>query len=375
MPRLAAAGARPGRSEPRAIAFAILALAASMLAFESTPPSALAQPQAPDLRVIAYTPLLGELAGKPYIFVRGMLENRGPGAATRIQIALQAFGEDPDRPLAVSGSISWLDSLDSGERGPFSIAVNHCCPEEIREYRFSVTAERAAERPYRALAFENLARFDEAEPPEITGELRNLGDAFLNAPSVDVYAGFWAGDALVALTTARMPILYGLEGPTGQSLAPGMAYPWQLRLPELAFDRYELWANATAYPDGVYPVPLGFEAGRPRREGEDLVVGGMLSHCGSEPAKDVLLLLVGRDAERRVLDFRLLELLSEAPIEPGERGRLEARWPKAPAGIDPAQLDLLPLALDTQSRRPAALPCAPPAARLYLPALLAPAEG
>lgn len=335
------------------------------LAFTSWP--ARAQPRGPEVRVVTFSASSGELAGRPYVFVRGLLENRGPGPATRIQIALQTFGQDPDRPLAVSGSISWLDSLDSGERGPFSIAINHCCPEDLLDYRFSVAAEPAAERPYRALAFENLARFDAARPPEITGELRNRGDAYLNAPSVDVYAGFWAGDAMVALTTARMPILYGLEGPTGQSLAPGMAYPWQLRLPDVAFDRYELWANATAYPNGVYPVPLGFDGGPARREGQDLLVGGTLWNCGTESAGDVLLLLVGRDAEGRIRDFTLLELLTDEPLAPGSRGRLEARWPNSPATIDEGRVDLIPLALDTQLRRPAALPCAPPRGRVYLP--------
>jgi hypothetical protein len=344
----------------------IIGLVLALLLLDD-PRSVLAQ--GPRVEVLSYTPRLGILGGQPYVFVRGMLQNRGPGVAHDIQIALQVFGSDPVTPIGVGGGVSWLDSLDAGESGPFSLAIRHCCPEDFLEYAFAIDVGRAGRRPYRQLSFEQVTRWDADAPPRLTGWIRNRGDAFLNAPSVDIYASFWSGEEMVALETARLPILYSLEGPTGQSLPPGAAYPWSMQLPEADFDRYELWHNGDPYPEGSFPVPLGYLPDRQRREGSDIVLEGSLRHCGREAVTVALLMLVGRDGQGRVLDFKLLQLITDEAIPPGSLGRLVARWPDAPADLDPAEVTLLPLALDVQDQRPASFPCAPPVAGVYLPML------
>ncbi len=340
------------------------------------PVQSLRAQEAPRVEILSFAPRLEKLAGQDYIFVRGLLINRGPGPAAGIQVDLRAFGEDPDSPIAQGGGVSMLDGLDSGASGPFSVALRYCCPDEVRDYRFSVQARAAAEPPYRALQVENVHQIEEAEGPVISGELLNGGQAVLLAPSIDVHAGFFSGQDLVALRTARMPIHYNASEPTGQSHPPGLRYPWQIALPDLDYDRYELWTNGDAYPDGLFPVPLGFDVRSRRRDGADILVSGWLRHCGQQDSEAALLMLSGKDDRGRVRDLRLLALVAQDAIPPGDRGWLEARWPDASPAVDLGRVELTPLSLSVQARRPAALPCAPMSHLGLLPLALlrAPAE-
>lgn len=345
-----------------------MAAAALLLAcsWRAAPPLQ-ASPTAPQVVVQSYTPSVLDLGGRRYVLVQGMLINRGPGPAQEIHVSLTARRSPGGEILGEGGGMSWLDVLNGGESGPFSVAVPHCCPEDIGAYDFTVNVEPAPADRYLDLAVTGMVEREVNGGPWIYGDLVNTGDAFLNATATDVYMGFWKGEDLVKLETARTPILHSLEGPTGQSQPPGWRYPWAIQVPALAFDRTQVWAYAERYPPNIYPVPLGAQGVVAARDGADIRVAATVMSCGTERTEGMLIMVVARDAEDRVLEFGLAQPPLASPLAPGDRRPVSLVWPNARAEIDPAGVTLWPLSLDTQGERPGAIPCLPLVPGSFLP--------
>jgi hypothetical protein len=349
----------------------VLALASGLALALASPAGparmSLASPAAPQVVVERYTPSVLDLGGRRYVMVQGMLINRGPGPAQDIHVSLVARRSPGGEILGEGGGMSWLDVLNGGESGPFSVAVPHCCPEDIGAYDFTVTVQPAPADRYLDLAVTGMVEREVNGGRWIYGDLVNTGDAFLNATATDVYMGFWDGEDLVKLDTARMPILHSLEGPTGQSHPPGWRYPWAMQVPTVKFDRTEVWTYAERYPPDVYPVPLGAQGVVAARDGADIRVTATVTSCGTERVGGLLIMVVARDAEDRVVEFGLAQPALASPLAPGDRRPVSLVWPNIRAEIDPAGVTLWPLALDTQGERPGAIPCLPLMPANFLP--------
>ncbi len=329
-----------------------------------------ANPTAPHVVIASYTPGRLVLGERRYVIVRGILQNHGPGPATDFQMTFTARREPGGEVLGEGGGVSWLDALDAGESGPFTAVVPYCCPEDIGAYDLTLSAAPAPADRYRALEVTGQVRREAGGLPWIYGDLVNTGADFLDVSATDVYMGFWKGEDLVMLDTARMPVLHSLGDPTGQSHPPGWRYPWAVQVPDVPFDRTEVWFNAAAFPPEVFPVPLGAQAVAAAREGADIQVRATIAHCGLAPAENLVVMVVARDAEDRVVEFGLAQPRLAAPIRPGDRVPIHLTWPGARAEIEPQRLSLWPLALESQNQRPSAIPCPPLLPVGLLPALL-----
>jgi len=313
-----------------------------------------------------FTPREAELAGRRYVFAQGMLANHGPGPAADIHVVL-TVRRTTDGETLKGGGTSWLDVLDAGESGPFSVPIAHCCAAELADYTFTLFSTRAPGPRYRDLAVEAPVERDVDGARWIYGDLANSGDAFLNAPTTRLFMGFWAGDDLLEIETARLPVVFDVADPVGQSHPPGWRYPWAVHVPDVSFDRTTTWTYAESYPSGVYPIPLGVEGIAAARDGPDVRVEATLTHCGTGAVENVVVVVVARDAIGRVVEFGRAQPELAAPLPPGGRAPLVLIWPNARAEIDPARVTLWPLALETQAIRPIDIPCRPQAPQGYLP--------
>lgn len=331
---------------------------------------------AENLVVTGHWPSRLQLGGNDYVLVRGMMENRGAFGVGPVTVVLEAWGADPAAPLGRGSGQVFLDRVAPGERSPFTVAVRHCCPEDILRYDFVLDGPEQRAAPYRDLAVRRELRRRGANGPERTAELANLGDRVVNAPSLDVYAAYWQGENLIDLRTANLPVLWSLSGPTGQSLPPGMAYPLVVAEPDQPFDRVAYFVNGTPYPAGLYPVPLGATVQRLSWDGADLLWQVLLSNCGVAPTEALVLILDWRDAEGLVRGFARWDLELPAPLPPGAGRWVQLRLSGAPAALlGPGERRLLPLALAVQERPPPSYHCEPRTWRVWLPAAQDPQEG
>lgn len=323
--------------------------------------------EAPTITVEHHHPREIVLGGRPYVMVYGILRNEGPGHAGRITVQLTARRSPGGEVLGVGGGEGWLDALDAGESGPFSVAVGHCCAADIGSYEFQVEAAPAAGPRYRALAMEGPVERAAEGGVELFGELRNTGEAYLDATATELFIGFWAGADLVAVDTARLPVIRG-EGPTGQSHPPGFAYPWALRVSAPPHDRSQVWAYAAPFPEGLHPVPVGVQNLSIEPASPGIRFSGMLVGCGGVPVESTALVVSARDA-LGPMAFGVGRFDLAEPLAAGASAPFSATWPSAPAGLDPAGLSLAPFALGFQAERPAELFCPPRSPRAFLPAL------
>lgn len=322
------------------------------------------------LVVTGYWPARLQLGGNDYVLVRGMLENRGAFGVGLVTVGLKVYGVDEMTPLAEGSGQAFLDRLAPGERSPFTVAVRHCCPEDLQRYAFSLEGPEQRAAPYRELAVRLELRRTGPRGPERSAELVNLGRRPVNAPSLDVYAAYWQGDNLLDLRTANLPVLWNLVGPTGQALAPGMVYPLVVAEPEQPFDRVEYFINGTPYPAGQYPVPLGARAERLWWDGDDLLWRVLLQNCGSAPVGSAVLILDWRDAQGWVRGFARWDLDLGEGLAPGAGRWVQLRLSEAPeALLGPGERRLLPLGLAVQDREPAEYHCPVQSWHLELPAL------
>jgi len=332
----------------------------------AAPPTA-AQPSAPTVVVERFKVYEIDWAGQRRLWILGMVENQGPQPAARVQVDLKARRTPGGEVLAHGAGQSWLPVLDPGESGPFSVAVFYCCEQDVGEFDFSVDAVAAPARRYRDLAIEGIVTRPFMGAPWLYGELANAGETYLTAPATKVFVGFWQGADLAALDTARMPIFFGVEGAGSQAHPPGLRYPWAVRLPDVPYDRYQVWAYAEPYPGDLYPVPLGAADVAAERVGDDVTVRASVRHCGREPVASLVTMVVARDAEGRVVEFGRAALDLSAPLVPGAHALIAVAWPAAPPDVDPARVSLTPLALAAQAVRPVDPLCRPPAGRAWLP--------
>lgn len=323
--------------------------------------------QVPTITVEHHHPREIVLGGRPYVMVYGILRNEGPGHAGRVTVQLTARRSPGGEVLGVGGGESWLDALDAGESGPFSVAVGHCCAADIGSYEFVLEAAPAAGPRYRALAVAGPVERAAEGGVELFGELRNAGEAYLDATATELFVGFWAGDDLVAVDTARLPVIRG-GGPTGQSHPPGFAYPWALRVTAPPHDRSQVWTYAAPFPAGLHPVPVGVQNLTIEPASPGIRFSGTLIGCGVVPVESTALLVSARDP-LGPLAFGVGRFDLPEPLAPGASAPFSATWPSAPAGLDPAELSLSPFALGFQAERPAEIFCPPRSPRAFLPAL------
>lgn len=314
-------------------------------------------PAAPVIEVVGFTPAEVELGGQRSVTVRGMLVNRGPGPARAIHVSLTARRTPGGEIVGTGGGVSWLDALDEGESGPFSVGVRFCCLPDIGAYDLTTSAAAAPAPRYRDLAVDGLHEQTVDGEGRIYGHLRNTGAAYLNASATDVYAGFWQGEDLVELQTARLPVFYTPDAPTGQSHPPGVAYPWAIAFPDVPFDRYQVWTFAAPFPTGVFPVPLAAEAVTAHRDVEGIVVRGELRSCGAVAVALVVIVVEARDGDGRLLEFGRAVLSLDDALDPGERQRFAVTWPGVRTAVDPSRVTAAAYAIDTQTVRPPAVPC------------------
>lgn len=271
--------------------------------------------------------------------------------------------------VGVGGGVSWLDALDEGESGPFSVGVRFCCLPDIGAYDLTTSADAAPAPRYHDLAVLDLNEQVVDGEGRVYGWLRNTGDAFLNASSTDVYAGFWHGDDLVELQTARLPVFYTPDAPTGQSHPPGVAYPWAIAFPDVQFDWYQVWTYAEPFPPGLYPIPLAADAVTARRVAADIVVAGTLRSCGTAAAGLVVVVVEATAADGSLVEFGRAVLALDDPLDPGERQGFSLTWPNVRPAVDAARVTATAYAVDTQAVRPTAVPCAGLRRQGFLPAL------
>jgi hypothetical protein len=350
----------------------LLGLALSTSGWKAQPLPVRAQ-EAPTVTLLDYTLAIEQIGERNYVFARGLLRNEGPGPATNIQIKMTLWGEDPSLPLGVGGGHGWLDDLDVDESGPFSVAVSHCCLEDIEEAAFEISADAALLAPYRALRVEDVRDEDIDGIRRLAGDLKNIGGRYVNASTVDVYAAFFDGDELVRLTTANMPIFFDVfNGAIGQSFPPEHAYPWQITLPAdgPAFTRYEVWSNGNPYPAGSYPVPLGFKIGTTSREDALIKIEGEIVHCGAEPYQAAAVVLKALGDDGRVVAFTRGEFESFVPLPPGSNTSVNIEWPNAPASIALDRIIVQVHAIANQSQRPLDDFCDADLIRIFLPRVI-----
>lgn len=333
------------------------------------------RPNAPVIEIVSFTPAEVELGGQRSVTVRGMLVNRGPGPARAIHVSLTARRTPGGEIVGVGGGVSWLDVLDEGESGPFSVGVRFCCLPDIGAYDLTTSADAAPAPRYHDLAVLDLNEQAVDGEGRVYGWLRNTGDAFLNASSTDVYAGFWHGDDLVELQTARLPVFYTPDAPTGQSHPPGVAYPWAIAFPDVQFDRYQVWTYAETFPAGVYPIPLAADAVTARRVAADIVVAGTLRSCGTAAAGLVVVVVEATAADGSLVEFGRAVLALDDPLDPGERQGFSLTWPNVRTAVDAARVTASAYAVDTQAVRPTAVPCAGLRRQGFLPALRRSGDG
>jgi hypothetical protein len=333
-----------------------------------------AAPDQSGLEVIAYTPSRLELGGRNYVMVRGMLRNSGAFGVGQVTVDLVLWGDDPSTPLGHGSGQGFLDRLAPGEESPFTVAVQHCCPEDARRYAFTLSGPEQRERPYRSLDVRAVSSRQGQHGPERTGELHNAGDRSVNAPSLDLYAAYWRGGDLIALRTANLPVLWSLDGPVGQALPPGLAYPFAVAEPDEPFDRVDYYINGTPYPVDQHPVPLGLGGLQGRQDGVDLVWRGLLYNCGLA-AVDAAIVILDWRVDGKVRGFARWDLDLGQSLAPGASRWVSLRLSDGPAALlAPGAATFLPLALAVQDRPPPAPVCAIVPRRLVLPLLGLPQE-
>jgi hypothetical protein len=323
------------------------------------------------VEVTQFTPTATTFAGQPAVIVRGLVTNGSGVAATHIDVGLRvrrSAGGEPLLPPAYGKS--WLDTLSPGQTGPFSIVLRTCCPEEIGDYEFDVSWQGASRESYRALAAEGQVQRTVDDVEFLYGELANTGDGYVDASSTRVYIGFWRGADFVDGRSAIVPVVPE-DGEGGMGLAPGERLPWSTSLPELTYDRVELWPMAEPYPPDRYPVPLGTGRATVTAAERGVEVKALLTQCGTRPVENIVFLLEARDADGRLTQFDKAILTTSRPMRPGEEGEVTITWPTARPEVREGTLRLRAFAIEEQPDRPPARPCGGPRAVLYLPAAAA----
>lgn len=325
------------------------------------------RPQAPRIEVVSFTPAEIVLGGRRTVMVRGLVANRGPGPAREIHVSLTARRAPGGEIIGTGSGMSWLGAMDEGEVGAFTAGLAICCLPDIGDYSFSTWAEPAVAPRYRDLDVDGLVRREVGAEHRIYGWLTNTGPAFLNASSLRVDAGFWKGDELIALHTARLPVQYSLDGSTGQSLPPAAAYPWAITFQDPTFDRYQVWVYAESFGADEFPIPLAADHVVAARAGDDVVVRGTVRNCGVATARAAVLVVVARDAEQQLLEFGRATLGLESPLAPGDRQPFALTWPAVGAVVETARVSAQAYAVETQAVRPREAPCAGIEPRGYVP--------
>jgi hypothetical protein len=319
--------------------------------------------------VVQYTPGTIILGGSPYVIVRGLVANDSGVIAREVTVTLTLRrgpgGEVLSRPAV---GLSWLSALSPGERGPFQVSVPFCCPEEVGHYEFAVSWRGASRPRYRELAASAAVTRTVQGRPVLFGDLTNVGDGYTDASTTRVFLAFWDEERFVDGRSAVLPLPFD-DGPGGAGQGPGLAIPWSVGLPELAYDRFEIWPMAEAFPEGGYPLPLGMRAVTMAPQAAGVVLRGRLFSCATRPATAALVLAVARDGAGRPLAFDHAFLDIDPPLAPGLGGQVTLTWPEAPPEVAGAEVALLALGLDEQPERPEAALCADPRPRLWLPAL------
>lgn len=337
------------------------------------PVLALAPPtpaRADGLSVIQYTPSIIEFGGQPSVLVRGLIRNDSAVAAADIHVTMHIRRSPGGEELAPPGyGKSWLGTLSPGETGPFQTLVHFCCPEEIGHYEFEVDWRGSSVERYRDVAARAGITRTVAGSKFLFGELLNTGTGFTDASTTRVYVGFFHGERFVDGRSALVPVFFD-DGDGGMGQPPGFRLPWSTSLPDLPYDRIELWPAVEAFPAGGYPVPLGVHDVTVASAARGVTVSGMLHHCGTQPVENLVLLVVARDDEGQLLQFDKAYLAASSPILPGAAGGVSVEWRSAGPEVLGSRVELSAFSLEQQPERPSGEPCGGPRARLFLPRVL-----
>jgi hypothetical protein len=326
--------------------------------------------RADGLSVIQFTPSVLDFAGHPAVLVRGLIRNDTGVAAGDIQVAMHLRRSPGGEELVPPGfGKSWLGTLSPGETGPFQTLVHFCCPEEIGHYEFEVEWRGTSVERYRAVEAQAGITRTVDGLNILYGELINTGTGFTDASTTRVYIGFFQGDRFVDGRSALVPVFFE-DGEGGVGQPPGFRLPWSTSLPDLPYDRIELWPAVEAFPPGDYPVPLGIRDTAIEPAARGITVSGTLRNCGTQPVEDVVLLVVARDSAGQLLQFDKVYLSATTPILPGSEGRVSVGWTTARPELLDSQVTMSAFSLQQQAERPADQPCGGPRASVYLPRVL-----
>jgi len=324
----------------------------------------------PSLEVVTYTVADREI-GRLRIYVEGVVVNRGPGPATGLQMRMTSRSRSGD-VLDVSPGTVWIDDLAEGATSPFSVSPPFCCAADIDRVAFALEASAAPGSPYDALAVEGVFTRDVSGAPFVFGELANLGDHYVSAAEQRLYVGFFAGERLLGIRAASMPINYGAGYP-GRAFPPGYRLPWSSGVPDEAYDRLETWVRVISFPPGVYAAPLGLRLESVVRDANGVLMTGLLYNCGTVPVVYAEFVVVGRDAAGRIAQFAWTGI-EGGVLQPGDSGRVQIRWRTARSEIDLSRVSVDAFSVELQVARPPELPCGALARRAYLPSAARAAE-
>jgi hypothetical protein len=237
---------------------------------------------------------------------------------------------------------------------PFEVLVRGSDPEG-RGYDVSASGDPSGVDRYRGLEATELVRRDRPAGPRVYGELTNGGTGWPAISAMAANAVFWQGEDVVRIEAVSLPRRQA-AGPA-QTLAPGGALPFGFPVPDVAHDRYDLWWDALPQPAHHYAVPLEASAIQLTVEDRRVDAAATIRNCGFRPVTEVVVVVVGRDANARIEDFAWQLAEAQPALGPQRAARLTASWPDAPWIAAAGVRTLAVHAVDTQPLASPGGPC------------------